>query len=293
METKDALKDMMQSGEGIVTRTNTTLADTDFIHLYDASNNVMRITKAEFQKAMAAEYFRRAPLTDFDLSVLQQAAADQNLEKYGLQVGDKKTINGRTYIIADMNTMKGTGTYRVSTNHVGLIVLPSDTQAWNVSGKTDEGADNRGAGYANSDLHYYLVNTLLPQVQGDLGTSHLLAHKKRFTNTVNPSGYNRLGTDSGCSSNSEWIDNQYISALSEVQMYGGTIWSSSGYDTGEACRQLEVFKKISHTFIFESISIWLRDVVSASRAAIANSGGIASSTSVSNAYYVAALILYK
>lgn len=294
METKDALKAMMQSGSGITTRTNTTLADTDYIHLYDSSNNVLRITKAEFQKAMAATYFRRTRLTNFDLTVLQQAVADQSLEKYGLQVGDYKTINGHQYIIAGLNPMKGTSTpYRLTQNHVGLIAWNVGSSAWNASGKTDTGADGRGAGYANSDLHYYLVNTVLPLVRTDLGAANLLAHSKMFSNAVDTSGYNRLGTATGCSSNSAWYEDQYISALSEVQVYGSIVCSSSLHDTREACRQLDVFRKFNHTEIFGSQNVWLRDVVSASHAAYATGGGNATDNAASSSWRVAALILFK
>lgn len=232
--------------------------------------------------------------TDFDLAVLKQAVADGNLEKYGLKPGDQKTINGHTYVIAGLNPMKGTSTpYRVAQNHVGLIVIPHTTQAWNVSGNTYTGADDRGAGYKNSDLHYYLKNTLLPLVQTDLGSANLIAHSKLLSSAVNTSGINRFGDAGGCSSSWAWEENCYISALSEVQVYGGTIWSSSGYDTGEACRQLEVFQKYSHTEIFGGEYPWLRDVVSASDAAYCTDGGMASRNAASYANYVAALILFK
>lgn len=231
--------------------------------------------------------------TDFDLAVLKQAVSEGNLEKYGLKVGDQKTINGRTYVIADLNTMKGTSTpYRITQNHVGLLVIPHTTQKWNESGNTYTGADGRGAGYANSDLHYYLVNTLLPLVQGDLGATNLLAHSKLLSNAVNQNGYNKRGEASGCSSGWGWVTDQYICALSEVQVYGSAIWSSSGYDTGEACRQLEVFQKYSHTEIFKGEYPWLRDVVSASNAAYCTSYGNADYSTASNAYYVAALVLF-
>ena len=88
------------------------------------------------------------------------------------------------------------------------------------------------------------------------------------------------------------MTDQYICALSEVQVYGATVWSSSGYDTGEACRQLEVFQHYSHTEIFGSEYPWLRDVVSASDAAIADNGGHANNYTASAAVYVAALILF-
>ena len=237
---------------------------------------------------------RRTRLSDFDLAVLKQAVADQNLEKYGLKVGDYKTINGHDYVIAGLNPMKGPSTpYRVNVNHVGLIVIPHTTQAWNASGNTYTGADSRGAGYANSDLHYYLVNTLLPLVKTDLGAANLLAHSKLLSNAVNQNGINRYGEATGCSSGCGWVADQYISALSEVQVYGSVVWSSSGFDTGEACRQLDVFRHFNHTEIFGGEYPWLRDVVSASSAASAHRSGAADIYAASNAFYVAALILFN
>lgn len=235
------------------------------------------------------EYARK---TDFDLAVLKQAVAEGNLEKYGLKPGDQKTINGRTYVIAGLNPMKGTSTpYRVNTNHVGLIVIPHTTQKWNESGNTYTGADGRGAGYLNSDLHYYLKNTVLPMCNTDLGATNLISHNKLLTNAVNTNGINRFGEASGCSNNWTWEDTK-ICALSEVQVYGSSIWSSSGYDTGEACRQLEVFQKYSHTEIFGNEYPWLRDVVSASSAALARLDGSANNYTASYAFSVAALILF-
>lgn len=237
---------------------------------------------------------QRTRQTDFDLAVLKQAVADQNLEKYGLKVGDQKTINGHTYVIAGLNVMKGSSTpYRLTQNHVGLIVIPHTTQKWNESGNTYTGADGRGAGYLNSDLHYYLKNTLLPLVKTDLGASNLLAHSKLLSNAVNQNGYNRFGEATGCASGWTWEADCFISALSEVQVYGATVWSSSGYDTGEACRQLDVFRHYNHTEIFGGEYTWLRDVVSASYAAFANGSGYAAGDTASVAYSVAALILFK
>ena len=236
---------------------------------------------------------RRTRLSDFDLAVLKQAVADQNLEKYGLKVGDYKTINGHDYVIAGLNPMKGPSTpYRVNVNHVGLIVIPHTTQAWNASGNTYTGDDSRGAGYTNCDLHYYLKNTLLPLVETDLGAANLIGHSKLLTNAVNTTGINRFGEATGCSSGWTWEANCKICALSEVQIYGGTVWSSSGYDTGEACRQLDVFQAYSHTEIFGGEYPWLRDVVSASFAALADNCGYAGYYAASNAGYVAALILF-
>ena len=295
------ITELQLQGDSTVHKLNdariSTTAVTTATHILSANSgvtNIAPITAENLGKVVAgAGLTRRTRLTDFSLDVLKQAVADQNLEKYGLQVGDQKTINGRTYVIAGLNPMKGTSTpYRLTTNHVGLIVIPHTTQKWNESGNTYTGAGGRGAGYANSDLHYYLVNTLLPLVQGDLGSGNLLAHSNLLGNAVNTSGYNRMGDASGCTSSWGWVANQYICALSEVQVYGSVVWSSSGFDTGEACRQLDVFRHFNHTEIFGGEYPWLRDVVSASTAALANGYGHAHNNPASLALYVAALILF-
>ena len=243
---------------------------------------------------------RRTRLTDFSLSTLQSAVAEQDLAKYGLKVGDQKTINGRTYIIAGLNPMKGPSTpYRINANHVGLIVLPGATQAWNASGNTYTGAHSHSQnaeanyeGYMNSDLHYYLENTLLPLVEGDLGSANLYGHSKLLSNKINRTGINKMGENTGCASGWTWETGCKICALSEVQVYGATIWSSSGFDTGEACRQLDVFRVYNHTEIFGGQYPWLRDVVSASSAARCLYCGHADHTAAYATFYVAALVLF-
>lgn len=257
----------------------------------DAINDVIdELAEWEEKETGLTDHHRQ---TDFSLADLKHAIVDQNLEKYGLKVGDQKTINGYTYVIAGLNPEKGTvADFRVLVDHVGLIVIPHTTQAWNVSGNTYTGADNRGEGYRNSDLHYYLENTVLPHVRNDLGADNLLAHKKCLSNSVNQNGINRLGTATGCSSSWVWVDSCYISALSEVQVYGCTIWSSSGFDTGEACRQLDVFRHYDHDEIFGDEYIWLRDTVSCTHVAGARENGIASIDRSSDVNYVAGLILF-
>lgn len=272
----------------------TAIATNDYVRIVDNDGNTRKIPYDIFVKTASNILNRRTRLTDFDLSVLKQAVADQNLERYGLRVGDQKTINGHIYVIAELNPMKGTSTpYRLTQNHVGLIVIPYTTHAWNADGKTTAVSGGHGAGYANSELHAYLQSDILPMCQNDLGAANLLAHSKLLSTAVNATGINRFGEATGCSSSWEWQNNQYISALSEVQVYGGTVWSSSGFDTGEACRQLEVFQRYSHTEIFGGEYPWLRDVVSASYAANATGRCAADYDSASIARYVAALILFK
>jgi len=267
------------------------------------------------RKLDATAYLARRTRKDFTASgmtyfvnTLKSAIADQCLEKYGMKVGDYYSVthDGKTYnyVIAGLNTMKGTSTpYRLNINHIGIIVDTNDTHAWNTAGNTYTSQNSystggtwttgsSAAGYASCDLHYYLTNTVLPNVKTDLGSGNIKNHYKLYSTAVNTSGYNRFGDASGCASSWAWYANQEICALSEVQVYGSTVWSSSGYDTGEACRQLDVFRVYNMNEIFEGRYPWLRDVASSSSACRVGRFGHADSPTASNALYVAALILF-
>ena len=52
--------------------------------------------------------------------------------------------------------------------------------------------------------------------------------------------------------------------MSEVEVYGATVWSSSGYDTGTACMQLPLFAKDKACINNRSAYYWLKDVATAS-----------------------------
>lgn len=256
--------------------------------MYDSTH-----TGAEVDNAVKAVLDRNR-LTDFSLTDLKSAVADNSLAKYGLKVGDEKTINGHKYIIAGLNPMKGTKTpERIKENHVGLIVVPGLTSKWNESGNTYTGSGGRGAGYLNSDFHYYLKNTVLPLVNTDLGAANILGHRKMMSNSVNQSGVNRFGLASGCANGQAWDEDCKISALSEIQLYGSNVWSSSGFDTGEACRQLDVFREYSPNDIFGGTYFYLRDIASATEATFFSRVGYAGTYPANTLTFVAALVLYK
>ena len=92
--------------------------------------------------------------------------------------------------------------------------------------------------------------------------------------------------------------NEYISALTEVEIYGDTIWSgrgtnddSDGYEEGEGIKQLELFRKYKYTEIYGEHSIWLRSLCSASYACGAGNSGDANASSLAYAYRASGLIL--
>ena len=100
--------------------------------------------------------------------------------------------------------------------------------------------------------------TINQQLYAEFG-SHLKTTRESMSIAVNATGYNRFGSASGCASNWEWISAQAV-LMSEVEVYGATVWSSSGYDTGNANRQLPLFAFSKQAQNNHSAYYWLKDI---------------------------------
>lgn len=254
----------------------------------------------------------------FDAGTVSQDIANNDFSKYSLGNYIKKTItipaykNGTKDVPATTVTVRivfahfnlfYTGTLpdvgdpytedtyvNVMTPHVACIICDLPKCAMNSSDTTD-------GGYFRSYMHgTFLTERILTALAG-VGitkTDHLLSHQKILSVSINPAGYNRLGDATGCSNNWIWAPNQFISLMSEVQLYGSTIWSSSGYDTGEANEKLALFNLIRPNKLFGFEEIWLRDVATATEFAALHDNGYATSLRASNTSTTPApLILLK
>lgn len=127
-------------------------------------------------------------------------------------------------------------------------------------------------GYKGSAMHTSTLPTVVSNLQTVLGT-HLLKRYALLSNAVDTTRSNMFGIAGGASSSWEWTE-VYATLPSEAQIYGSTIWSSSGYDTGEACTKLPVFNFINHVH-FARWNSWLRGVASSSVFCIAGYHGYA------------------
>ena len=104
--------------------------------------------------------------------------------------------------------------------------------------------------------------TINQQLYAEFG-SHLKTSRELLSKAINASGYNRFGTNSGCSNDWGWYSCQAV-LMSEVEVYGSTVWSSSGFDTGTACMQLPLFARDKACINNRSSYYWLKDVAAAS-----------------------------
>ena len=123
--------------------------------------------------------------------------------------------------------------------------------------------------------------TINQQLYAEFG-SHLKTSKELLSNAINASGYNRYGTNSGCSNNWAWCSCQAV-LMSEVEVYGATVCSSSGFDTGTACMQLPLFAKDKACINNRSAYYWLKDVATASNFCYVSVEGFADYLSAGNA----------
>ena len=158
-----------------------------------------------------------------------------------------------------------------------MVDTKSNSQ-WNTSNDTT-------GGYESSALHTYLKGAVLDNIKADLkslfggstGLEHLIAETKLFATIGNW----------GWSSSPE-----YISALTEVNMYGCPIWSVDNFQQGEADQQLEIFRKYKYNRIFGNNNIWLRSIYSTSEACVADHHGLAAHGVASHSSRAAGLIIF-
>lgn len=114
--------------------------------------------------------------------------------------------------------------------------------------------------------------TINQQLYAEFG-SHLKTSREYLVNGINNSGNNRFGSANGCSNSCGWKSCQAV-IMSEIEVYGSIIWSSSGFDTGIACIQLPLFAK-DKACINNRCNYWLKDVASSSHYSGINSNGYA------------------
>lgn len=144
-------------------------------------------------------------------------------------------------------------------------------------------------GYLGSKMHTAIIGnistsgTLAKQLYDQLG-SLLVPTTELLTNSINASGYNRFGANSGCSNNWAWAD-VYARLLSELESNGSIVWSSSGYDTGNAQHQLPAFKNDKAAAYPQGIYYWNKDI--ATSVDFCDSRGNYGNARYHNASYVA------
>lgn len=243
-------------------------------------------------REMLTTIFRktRRQLSASDLAALKTAITQGNFAGLNIKDGDFFSgASGLKYTLGEFNHFKGQTTQYsvINPNHYAVVVDGMGTTPWNSSGKAT-------GGYKGSTLRTYLRETVLPKVLSDMQALgfNVVSRQCLESNALNETGVNRWGSATGCTSGWEWLIEQII-ALSEPNVYGGSIAGSSFFDVGEANRQLNCFKEHSFMDIFDMKYPWLKEVSAAAYACSAdgNGGNAGGDHGVTNAYCASGLIV--
>jgi len=201
-----------------------------------------------------------------------------------LYLGDEVVIQDGTYnatwIVAGFDTEWNKGDTAMTTHHVSLIPKGTLLNAQMNSSNTTSG------GYAGSAMNTTTIPTVVSKLNNALST-HLLNRRVLLSNAASTTGTSMAGAGlTGYASGWAWNDAK-ATLLTEVQVYGSTVCSSSFYDVGEGCEKLPVFNFISPSI---RAAWWLRAVASSTYFAIVNGSGSADYDNASDSLGVRPLI---
>ena len=189
--------------------------------------------------------------------------------------GQYQTTGSQYVTIAGLDTMMNNGDQGNGVNYHHAVMVAGQgfggTQHFGCARMN--ATDTTEGGYKASEMNTLVLGevtstgstaadaTINQQLYAEFG-SHLKTTSELVSSAVNATGYNRFGSATGCANSWEWISAQAV-LMSEIEVYGATVWSSSGYDTGNANRQLPIFAFSKQAQNNRTAYYWLKDIASA------------------------------
>ena len=198
-----------------------------------------------------------------------------------IYVGDYITTNENgqkvTWLIADLDNYLYSGDTQLAQHHATIIPATYLTTA-----KMNETNDTTG-GYNGSQM----VTTTLPKVLETYirpaFSGHIIKYRNLLSDQINAEATNKYPGTKGASNHWAWYDRE-LDLMSEMNVYGGTMWSSSGYDTGIDNRQYAIFQikpEFINSYGDTRFYYWLKDVSRSSSFAYVANGGTSGTTDAS------------
>ena len=183
------------------------------------------------------------------------------------------TVGSQYVTVASCGGFYGNGDSGITYPHI--IMVPGKgfggTQHF---GRHAMHASTPHPGYVSSDMNQSVLGPVV--TEGSIATgatinqqlyyifgSHLKTINSLLATAISSSLYNRLGSAGGASSGWGWQSVQ-TRLMSEIEVYGSIVWSSSGYDTGDANHQFELFRFSKSAVNNRSAYYWLKDAASSS-----------------------------
>ena len=149
-------------------------------------------------------------------------------------------------------------------------------------------------GYVSSDMNQSVLGPVVTEGSITTGAtinqqlyyifgSHLKTIKSLLATAMSSSLYNRFGSAGGASSGWGWQSVQ-TRLMSEIEVYGSIAWSSSGYDTGDANHQFELFRFSKSAVNKRNAYYWLKDAASSSNFCYCDADGYSNHDTATDGY---------
>ena len=196
------------------------------------------------------------------------------------------TVGSQYITVASCGGFYGNGDTGITYPHI--IMVPGKgfggTQHF---GRHAMHASTPHPGYVSSDMNQSVLGPVV--TEGSIATgatinqqlyyifgSHLKTIRSLLATSISSSLYNRFGSAGGASSGWGWQSVQ-TRLMSEIEVYGSIAWSSSGYDTGDANHQFELFRFSKSAVNNRSAYYWLKDAASSSNFCFCDNNGLSDS----------------
>lgn len=294
-EMKTSVEGTKMEVEGLKSDVTALKAQTQTI-VDDAKSDVVNVYQADLSALQTLVEFYNIPrvtpkdITPYwtDGTLWNRIAGSSGFKPYeDIHVGDyidmgrtvtcpdsyNSTVGSQYVTVASCGGFYGNGDSGITYPHI--IMVPgkgfSGTQHF---GRHAMHASTPHPGYVSSDMNQSVLGPVV--TEGSIATgatinqqlyyifgSHLKTIKSLLATAMSSSLYNRFGSAGGASSEWGWQSVQ-TRLMSEIEVYGSIAWSSSGYDTGDANHQFELFRFSKSAVNNRSAYYWLKDAASSS-----------------------------
>ncbi len=215
-----------------------------------------------------------------------------------------------TWLIADLNNYLHSGYTDLQTCHATIIPAePLKYVGMNDSNTTgnvykdkkltakDKTERSNLAAYVGSKMKQETLPSVFDTyIKPVFEEENIITYTNLLADQYDENRSNQYGTtNGGASSGWAWYDSQ-VDLMSEVNVYGSTIWSSSGYDIGIDNRQYAIFElkpEFINSYGNQRFNYWLKAVAHSTDFANVNYYGTANAYQASNLYGVRPRFLIK
>lgn len=179
----------------------------------------------------------------------------------------------KSLMVASIDPYYGIGDTPLQQHHVALVSRSgriSSYDAYMNSTNTTEG------GYTGSYMHTTVLPCYETALRGALN-DRLISHRVMLTTGIGSTLPSMGGLGRTGAANSVAWSSAYLSLMSEIQVYGTTIFSSSAYDAGSENQKFQVFNFIRQI----GADFWLSSINDSSRFCRSGSLGQAAAATAS------------